>query len=105
MRVIRRLLLSQERRRRQHCRPASPPRPRPLLFPIARVLVYQPSATRIGQAMIVNLNKYKKQRERAEDERRAAENRVRFGRSKAARTKDQREHQQTEKSLEDKRLD
>ena len=37
--------------------------------------------------MIVNLNKYKKQRERAEDERRAAENRVRFGRSKAARTK------------------
>src|SRR5271163_149819 len=97
--------LVQERRRRQRCRPASPPRPRPLLFPIARVLVYQPPATRIGEAMIVNLNKFKKQRERAEDERRAAENRVRFGRSKAARAKDLREQEQAEKSLEDKRLD
>jgi hypothetical protein len=37
--------------------------------------------------MIVNLNKSKKQRERAEAERRAGENRVRFGRSKAARAK------------------
>jgi hypothetical protein len=58
-----------------------------------------------AQAMIVNLNKYQKQRERAEGERRAAENRVRFGRGKPARAKDQREHQQAEKSLEDKRLD
>jgi hypothetical protein len=55
--------------------------------------------------MIVNLNKYKKQRERAEAGRRGAENRVRFGRTKAARAKDQRGHEQAEKSLEDKRLD
>jgi hypothetical protein len=55
--------------------------------------------------MIVNLNKYKKQRERAEDERRAAENRIRFGRSKAARAKDLLGREQSEKSLEDKRLD
>ena len=58
-----------------------------------------------AKAMIVNLNKYKKQRERAEAERLAAENRLRFGRSKAARAKDLREHEQAEKSLEDKRLD
>ena len=55
--------------------------------------------------MIVNLNKFRKQRERAEDERRAAENLVRFGRNKADRAKDQREHEQAEKSLDDKRLD
>jgi hypothetical protein len=55
--------------------------------------------------MIVNLNKFRKKRERAEDERRAAENRVRFGRSKQARAEDERERQRVEKSLEDKRLD
>jgi hypothetical protein len=58
-----------------------------------------------ASAMIVNLNKYKKQRERADGERRADENRVRFGRSKAVRAKDLREHEQAEKSLEDKRLE
>jgi Domain of unknown function (DUF4169) len=55
--------------------------------------------------MIVNLNKYRKQRERIEAARRAAENRVRFGRGKAARTADDRERERTEKSLDDKRLD
>jgi hypothetical protein len=40
--------------------------------------------------MIVNLNKYRKERARAEDARQAAENRVRFGRTKAARAKDDR---------------
>jgi hypothetical protein len=58
-----------------------------------------------AEAMIVNLNKRRKQREQAEGERRAAENRVRFGRTKGARAKDLREHEQAEKSLEDKRLD
>jgi hypothetical protein len=55
--------------------------------------------------MIVNLNKYRKARERAEDERRAAENRVRFGRSKAARASQLRDRERAEKSIDDKRLD
>jgi len=55
--------------------------------------------------MIVNLNKYRKQRERAEGERRAAENRVRFGRSKAALAEDRREQEQAKRSIDDKRLD
>jgi Domain of unknown function (DUF4169) len=55
--------------------------------------------------MIVNLNKYRKQRRRAETEQRAAENRVRFGRGKAARTADQRDREQAKKSLDTKRLD
>jgi hypothetical protein len=56
-------------------------------------------------ATIVNLNKYRKGRERAEADRRAAENRVRFGRSKAERTADDRERQRLEQSLDDKRLE
>jgi hypothetical protein len=59
----------------------------------------------MAQAMIVNLNKYRKQRERAEAEQRAAENRVRFGRSKAARIAEEGDRRQSEKSLDDKRLD
>ena len=60
---------------------------------------------RMAQAMIVNLNKYRKQLERAEAEQRAAENRVRFGRSKAARTTEEGDRKQSEKFLDDKRLD
>jgi Domain of unknown function (DUF4169) len=55
--------------------------------------------------MIVNLNKYRKQRKRAEAEQRTAENRVRFGQDKAARTAERRDREQSEKSLDDKRLD
>ena len=55
--------------------------------------------------MIVNLNKYRKTRDRAEAERRAVENRVRFGRSKAAVQKEKDERKQREKTLDDKRLD
>jgi hypothetical protein len=55
--------------------------------------------------MIVNLNKYRKERERVDRKRRAAENRVRFGRSEVARTSDLRERERLEKSIEDKRLD
>jgi Domain of unknown function (DUF4169) len=55
--------------------------------------------------MIVNLNKYRKKRERAEDERRAAENRVRFGRSKKSREKDLYDREQAKKDIDDKRLD
>lgn len=39
-------------------------------------------------AEIVNLNRFRKARQRAEDSQQAAENRVRFGRSKAERAKD-----------------
>jgi Domain of unknown function (DUF4169) len=60
---------------------------------------------RMAQAMIVNLNKYRKQRERAEAEERATENRVRFGRSKTVRTADEGDRKQSEKFLDDKRLD
>jgi Domain of unknown function (DUF4169) len=56
-------------------------------------------------AMIVNLNKFKKTRERAAADRRAAENRVRFGRSKAVRAEDGREREQTDKNLDGKRLE
>jgi uncharacterized protein DUF4169 len=55
--------------------------------------------------MIVNLNKFRKKRERAEGERRAAENRVRFGRSKAARANDISDRERAEKSIDDKRLE
>jgi hypothetical protein len=54
---------------------------------------------------IVNLNKYRKRRERAEDQRRAAENRVRFGRGKQARSNDLRERQRAKKDMEGKRLE
>ena len=59
----------------------------------------------LAEAMIVNLNKYRKQRERAEADRRAAENRARFGRSKEAREQDRRERERAEKSIDDKKLD
>ncbi|MDE2149772.1 MAG: DUF4169 family protein [Gammaproteobacteria bacterium] len=39
-------------------------------------------------AKIINLNRARKARARAEDERRAAENRIRFGRSKAQKQLD-----------------
>ena len=55
--------------------------------------------------MIVNLNKYRKERRRIAAERQAEENRVRFGRSKAERGVLRQERERTEKSLDDKRLD
>jgi hypothetical protein len=54
---------------------------------------------------IVNLNKFRKQHERADNQRRAAENRVRFGRGKAARANDQRDRERAEKTLDDKHLE
>jgi Domain of unknown function (DUF4169) len=56
-------------------------------------------------ATIVNLNRLRKQRERAEAERRAAENRVRFGRTKEERGKDLWENARAERDLDDKRLE
>jgi hypothetical protein len=49
---------------------------------------------------VVNLNRYRKLKAKAERERRAAENRTRFGASKAERGK-----ASAERSLDERRLD
>ncbi len=54
---------------------------------------------------VVNLNRFRKAKERAEAERRAAENRVNFGRTKAERRKTGDEQKRAELDLENKRLD
>jgi Domain of unknown function (DUF4169) len=54
--------------------------------------------------MIVNLNRYRKQRRRSEADARAAENRIRYGRSKEQRTREQSEVERATKVIEDKRL-
>jgi hypothetical protein len=56
-------------------------------------------------ADIVNLNQYRKRRDRREAEKAAGENRVRHGRSKIDRQKERRENEKAAKDLEDKRLD
>jgi hypothetical protein len=56
-------------------------------------------------ADIVNLNRYRKQRDLRDAARTAAENRVRYGRSKVAREKDKSEARRSAKRLDDKRLD
>ena len=54
---------------------------------------------------VVNLNRFRKAKERVEAERRAAENRVAFGRSKAERRKAQDESERASRDLKNKRLD
>jgi Domain of unknown function (DUF4169) len=54
---------------------------------------------------IVNLNQFKKRKERGESVKRAAENRVRFGMTKTERGKAQREAEKSRKDLDDKQLD
>lgn len=54
---------------------------------------------------IVNLNKYRKWRARAEAEQRAAVNRARFGRSNQDRSNDLRERERRKKDIAGKRLD
>ena len=54
---------------------------------------------------VVNLNRFRKAKQRTEAERRAAENRVAFGRSKAERRKTQDESERASRDLENKRLD
>jgi hypothetical protein len=56
-------------------------------------------------ADIVNLNRYRKQRDRRGAETDAAANRVRHGRSKAEREKLRRESDKAAKDLDNKRLD
>ena len=54
---------------------------------------------------IVNLNRFRKAKKRAEAEQRAAENRALFGRSKKDRRADESERQRGKLDLDGKRLD
>lgn len=54
---------------------------------------------------IVNLSKYRKQRQRTEHAKQAAENRVRFGRSKSDRTRTHNEQERRRQDLDGKRRD
>ena len=56
-------------------------------------------------ATVVNLNRFRKAKKRAEDQRRATENRARFGRSKADRQVSETEEERRRRELEGKRLD
>jgi hypothetical protein len=54
---------------------------------------------------IVNLNQFRKRKERGDAVKRAAENRIRFGAMKVERAKRSREAEKARKELDDKRLD
>jgi hypothetical protein len=54
---------------------------------------------------VVNLNKYRKQRRRAEAAKQAAEQRLRFGRDKGERARTRSERDRRARELEGKRLD
>ncbi len=56
-------------------------------------------------AEIVNLNRARKARQRAEAERQAAENRVRFGRTKADKRREAQEKQRADQDLEGKKVE
>jgi len=56
-------------------------------------------------AELINLNKARKAKARAEAERQAAENRVRFGRSKAQKQQDAAETEAMRRKLDALRLD
>jgi hypothetical protein len=54
---------------------------------------------------LVNLNKFRKQRQRAEAAKQASENRIRFGRDKTERSRTRAEQDRQGRSLDGKRLD
>ena len=56
-------------------------------------------------AEIINLNRFKKERERAAKAKTADENRVRFGRSKEERERSDATTRKAEKSLDDKKIE
>ncbi len=56
-------------------------------------------------ADVVNLNRYRKQRERDRARKAADENRARFGRSKLERSTTRSDADKAAKDLDDKRLD
>ena len=55
--------------------------------------------------MIINLNRYRKNRRRAAAESEAKENRIRFGRRKEERVRELRESERARNEIENKRLD
>jgi hypothetical protein len=56
-------------------------------------------------ADLVNLNRYRKERNRRATAKTAAENRIRYGRSKAERQQERREEEKATKDLDNKRID
>lgn len=56
-------------------------------------------------ADIVNLNRARKAKQRAEAERQAAENRVRFGRTKAEKQRDSKEKRLLDAEMDGKKLE
>jgi hypothetical protein len=56
-------------------------------------------------AAVVNLNRFRKAKKRAEHERTAAENRAAFGRSKAERQLRESEEERRRRELDGKRID
>ena len=54
---------------------------------------------------VVNINKYRKGRRRADERKQAAENRAKFGRGKIEVAKTRAEAERERKDLDDKRLD
>jgi hypothetical protein len=56
-------------------------------------------------ASVVNLNRFRKDKQRAEDQKRAAENRALHGRSKKERQASDDERRRVERELDSKKLD
>ena len=56
-------------------------------------------------AEIINLNRFKKERDRAAKAKTADENRARFGRSKEERERAEANTRKAEKSLDDKKIE
>lgn len=54
---------------------------------------------------VVNLNRFRKTRDRAERAKEADANRIRFGRTKAEKTRDQQEGERRAQALDGKKLD
>ena len=54
---------------------------------------------------LVNLNKFRKARDKRDAEARAAENRIRFGQSMLGQSKARKEADKAKSDLDDKRLD
>ena len=55
-------------------------------------------------AEIVNLNRFRKSRQRQEDREKAAENRVRFGRNKGEKAADRQNREQLDRNHQGKEL-
>ena len=54
---------------------------------------------------VVNLNRYRKQRQRIEDAKQAVENRARFGRDKTERARTKAEQERETRNLDNNHLD